>query len=70
MGCQRHRTTSYHPQSNGLVENAHRRLKAELRMQASPDRWFHNLSLVLLSIRDTIKDEIDSTPTDLVLGYS
>ena len=36
--CQHHRTTSYHPQSNGLVKNAHRRLKAALRMQASPDR--------------------------------
>ena len=38
FGCQRHRTTSYHPQSNGLVEKAHRRLKAALRMQASLDR--------------------------------
>ena len=68
MGCQRHRTTSYHPQSNGLVENAHRRLKAALRMQASPDRWFHNLPLVLLSIRNTIEDEIACAPTDLVFG--
>ena len=67
LGCQRHCTTSYHPQSNGLVENAHRRLKAALRMQASPDRWFHNLPLVLFSICNTIKDEIDCAPTDLVL---
>ena len=55
-GCQRHRTTSYHPQSSGLVENAHRKLKVALRMQASPDRWFHNLPLVLLSICNTIKN--------------
>ena len=68
LGCQRHRTTSYHPRSNGLVENAQRRLKAALRMQASPDRWFHNLPLVLLSIRIIIKDEIDFAPTDLVFG--
>ena len=37
-------------------------------MQASTDRWFHNLPLVLLSIRNTIKDEIDCAPTDLVFG--
>ena len=37
-------------------------------MQASPDRWFHNLPLVLLSIRNTMKDEIDCVPTDLVFG--
>ena len=68
MGCQRHRTTSDRPQSNGLVENAHRKLKAALRMQASPDRWFHNLPLVLLPIHNTFKDEIDCAPTDLVFG--
>ena len=68
LGCQRHRTTSYHPQSNGLVENAHRRLKTALRIQASFDLWFHNLPLVLLSIRNTIKDKIDCVPTDLVFG--
>ena len=67
-GCQRHGTTSYHRQSNGLVENAHRRLKAASRMQASPDRWFHSLPSVLLSIRNAIKDEIDCAPTDLVFG--
>ena len=37
-------------------------------MQASPDRWFHNLPSVLLSIRNTIKDEIACVPTDLVFG--
>ena len=68
LGCQHHRTTSYHPQSNGLVENAHGRLKATLRMQASPDCWFHNLPLVLLSICNTIKDEIDCAPNDLIFG--
>ena len=68
LGCRRHRTTSYHPQSNGLVEKAHRRLKTALKMQASPDRWFHNLPLVLLPIRNTIKDEIDYAPTDSVFG--
>ena len=36
MGCQRNRTTSYHPQSNGLVENSHRKLKAVFRMQVNP----------------------------------
>ena len=62
LDFQRHRTASHHPQSNGW------RLKAKLRMQVSPDRWFINLSLVLLSIRNTIKDEIDCAPTDLVFG--
>ena len=62
LGCQRNRTTSYHPQSNGLVENAHSRLKAALRMQISPHRWYYNLPLVLLSIRNTPKAEIECCP--------
>ena len=56
-GCQRHRTSSYHPQSNGLVKNSHRRLKTALRMQVNPQ--YHNFPSVLLSIRNTPKPEID-----------
>ena len=37
LDCQRHRTTSYNPRSNGLIENAYRVLGASLRMQVSPD---------------------------------
>ena len=70
LGCQRNRTTSYHPQSNGLVENAHRRLKAALRMQINPQRWYHNLPLVLLSLRNTPKAEIECSPAELVFGQT
>ena len=35
LGFQRNRTISYSPQSNGLVENSHRRLKAALEMQVT-----------------------------------
>lgn len=30
MGSQHYRTTSYHPQSNGMIERWHRMLKAAL----------------------------------------
>ena len=66
LGCQRNRTTSNHPQSNGLVENAHRS-KAAFRMQISPHRWYYNLSLVLLSIRNTTKAKTECCPAESVL---
>ena len=35
LGIQLHHTTTYHPQSNGLVERFHRHLKAALRARLS-----------------------------------
>ena len=42
LGCLRKRTTSFHPQCNGLIENFHRRLKDALRLQQYPNRWYYN----------------------------
>ena len=44
------RTTSFHPQSNSLVERFHRSLKSSLRARlASPD-WCDHLPLVMLGL--------------------
>ena len=37
LGSKRARTTSYHPQTNGMVECFHRQLKAALKAQPQPD---------------------------------
>ena len=39
LGTKRSRTTSYHPQANGMVERFHRQLKAALKAQPNPDAW-------------------------------
>ena len=41
LGTIRLRTTSYHPQANGLIERFHRQLKAALRAQSTP-QWRRN----------------------------
>ena len=53
-GCQRIRTTSYHPATNGLVERLHRQFKAPLKTHSDP-RWTESLPLVLIGIRTAIK---------------
>ena len=68
LGIKHVTTTSYHPQSNGLVENLHRRLKDALRMQKFPIRWYYDLPVVMMVIHATLKEELNCTPAELVYG--
>lgn len=49
IGFHRLRTTSYHLQANGLIERAHRTLKAAIIARKEP--WLSVPSIVLLGIR-------------------
>ena len=44
LGTQLHRTTSYHPQANGMVGRFHRSLKASLRARLQDGNWIDELS--------------------------
>jgi hypothetical protein len=44
-------TTAYHPQSNGLLERFHRRLKDSLRSRTTTADWYQHLPWVLLALR-------------------
>lgn len=67
VGCQRIRTTPYHPQANGLVERMHRQLKSALMCQKDSD-WTRNLSSVLLGLRTYVREDTDASPAELVFG--
>ena len=68
LGCNRIRTTSYHPQANGLVERFHRQLKAALKAHDDSTRWCEYLPIVLLGIRSTTKQDLGHSPAELVFG--
>ena len=55
LGTAHTRTTSYHPQANGLVERFHRQHKGALKAQALKHSWAESLTLVLLGIRTAVK---------------
>ena len=67
IGCSRVRTTAYHPQSNGLIERFHRRLKEGIKARSS-DSWVQVLPSILLGIRTAVRDDTDCSPSEMLYG--
>lgn len=61
------RTTAYHPQANGIVEQFHRQLKAAMRCHKTT-RWTEVLPTILLGIRSVWKDHLAATSAELIVG--
>lgn len=67
VGCNHFKTTSYHPQSNGIIERWHRTFKAAI-LCCSTERWLEHLPIILLGLRVTHKADINASPAELVYG--
>ncbi|UYV66979.1 K02A2.6-like, partial [Cordylochernes scorpioides] len=67
LGINRIRTSPYHPEANGLVERFHRQLKDFLRCHDSTS-WSLKLPLVLLGIRSSLREDLNTTTAELVYG--
>ena len=69
MGIKMQNTTSYHPQSNGLVERLHRQLKASIMARSTDiNNWMDHLPMAMLGIRSAWRTELDCSPAELVYG--
>jgi hypothetical protein len=68
LGVNHRMTTSYHPQSNGLLERWHRRLKDALRASTNSESWEENLALVLLHLRNQPNEDVGVAPAQAVYG--
>ncbi|GFX42807.1 hypothetical protein TNCV_2931002 [Trichonephila clavipes] len=67
LGVQKCRTTGYHPQANGMIEELHRPLKSAIKCHAT-ECWTEVLPIILLGLRASLKEDILCTPAELVLG--
>ena len=65
LGIQRHRTTAYHPQANGLVERFHRHFKEGLKARMTGNNWVNEFPIVLLGISTTMKKDLSCSSADL-----
>jgi hypothetical protein len=68
LGVSHIATTAYHPQSNGMVERAHRQLKDALRARLSRGDWPLHLPWVLFGLRAAPKEDSAVSSAELVFG--
>lgn len=67
LGIKRFRPTAYHPQANRMIERFHRTLKTSLKCKNNMN-WSHELPLILLGLRSTVKEDINATPAGMLNG--
>ena len=68
LGILRIKTTSFHPQSNGMIERFHRCLKSSLRARSAGSAWVAYLPLVLLGLRSSPKNDSGFSPAEAIYG--
>ncbi len=68
LNIQHNQTTAYHPQSKGMVEPFHRRLKDALRARCAAANWVDHLPWVLMGLRAAPREDDGSTPAQEVFS--
>ncbi|KAL0879752.1 hypothetical protein ABMA27_003465 [Loxostege sticticalis] len=68
LGIKKIRTTSYHPQANGMIERWHRTMKAAIIARGNSIQWSTELPIVLLGLRAAIRADDKVSPAQMLYG--
>ncbi|WP_265324231.1 DDE-type integrase/transposase/recombinase, partial [Clostridioides difficile] len=68
LGTKEIATSAYNPRANGMIERFHRTLKDALRCVSNDGDWSKDLPMIMLSLRSTVKQELESTPAEMLYG--
>lgn len=68
IGCERIRTSAYHPAANGILERWHRTLKSAIMCHKTDGNWLEVLPTVLLGLRTCFKEDLKSSPAEMLYG--
>ncbi|KAL0869854.1 hypothetical protein ABMA27_006060 [Loxostege sticticalis] len=68
LGIKKIRTTSYHPQANGMIERWHRTMKSAIIARGNSTQWSTELPIVLLGLRAAIRADDNVSPAQMLYG--
>jgi len=67
FGVKLNHSTSFHPQTNGLIERSHRYLKSSIKAR-SEENWIDQIPIVVLAWNNTIRYDLQNSPSQIVFG--
>ena len=64
------RSTAYHPEGNGHIENLHKTLRSMLtaRVEDDPQSWDEHLDYCMMAFRSSVHSSTEYTPFELMFG--
>ena len=71
LGIHKTRTTSYHPESDGMVERSNRTIATQLSMFIDENQsdWDEHVDTVLMAYRTAVHESTGQTPAILMMGH-
>jgi transposase InsO family protein len=72
LGIKQHKSSAYHPESQGALERFHQTLKTMIKMYCTEnikdlDEGVH---LLLFTVRDSVQESLGFSPFELVFGHT
>lgn len=67
LGTKRIHTSTYHPQSNGILERWHRNVKNSIKCHAD-NNWMQTLPIIMLGLRSVILPNSKASISEMVYG--
>ena len=70
LSINKTRTSAYHPEGNGHVENLHKTLRSMLkgRVEDNPATWDKHLDFCMMAYRNSVHSSTGHTPFELMFG--
>lgn len=70
LGIKKTFTTTYHPQSNGMIERFHQKLRASVEIDNKCDNWLLKLPWAIMQYNNTYREHMKGTPNEYLFGMS